>query len=92
MFCYVITETIHKIIEATPTQNHSVGVALLRRKKLWKKQIEVCQCPCGNGIILDRGSFSAITRTVTWDYPKSKEKTIPTAQIKNCLKKIKRTL
>ena len=76
MFCYVITETIqykNHIAKATPTQNHSVGVAFLfRRKKLWKKQIEVCQCPCGNGIILDRGSFSgaAITRTVTWDYPK----------------------
>ncbi|MED2635359.1 type IA DNA topoisomerase, partial [Bacillus thuringiensis] len=23
----------------------------------WKQQIEVCQCPCENGIILDRGKF-----------------------------------
>ncbi len=23
----------------------------------WKQQIEVCQCPCRNGIILDRGEF-----------------------------------
>ena len=76
MFCYVITETIqykNHIAKATPTQNHSVGVAFLfKEEKLWKKQIEVCQCPCGNGIILDRGKFFGcrITRTVTWDYPK----------------------
>ena len=35
MFCYVITETIqYKIIlKATPTQNHSVGVAFLFKEE-----------------------------------------------------------
>lgn len=50
----------------------------------WKQQIEVCQCPCRNGIILDRGNFSvaAITRTVILSCQKIKEKAIPAAQVK----------
>ena len=36
MFCYVITETIqykNHIAKATPTQNHSVGVAFLFKEE-----------------------------------------------------------
>ncbi len=51
----------------------------------WKKQIEVCQCPCGNGIILDRGKFFGCSNHPNCNkgLPKRvKEKTIPTAQVK----------
>ncbi|MDA2549562.1 DNA topoisomerase [Bacillus cereus] len=51
----------------------------------WKQQIEVCQCPCGNGIILDRGKFFGCSNHPNCNIglPKRiKEKTIPAAQIK----------
>ncbi len=51
----------------------------------WKQQIEVCKCPCGNGIILDRGKFFGCSNHPNCNvgFPKRiKEKTIPAAQVK----------
>lgn len=51
----------------------------------WKQQIEVCQCPCRNGIILDRGKFFGCSNHPNCNIglPKRiKEKTIPAAQVK----------
>ncbi|PEB54552.1 DNA topoisomerase I [Bacillus sp. AFS098217] len=51
----------------------------------WKKQIEICQCICGNGKILDRGNFFGCSNhpTCSIGLPKKiKEKTIPEAQVK----------
>ncbi|AKR38827.1 DNA topoisomerase [Bacillus cereus] len=51
----------------------------------WKQQIEVCQCPCGNGIILDRGKFFGCSNhpNCNTGLPKKiKDKTIPTVQVK----------
>ena len=61
----------------------------------WKQQIEVCQCPCGNGIILDRGKFFGCSNHPNCNIglPKRiKEKQFLQRQVKNCLKRIKRTL
>ena len=51
----------------------------------WKQQIEVCQCSCGNGIMLDRGKFFGCSNQPNCNIgvPKRiKEKTIPAAQVK----------
>ncbi|MBE7129234.1 type IA DNA topoisomerase [Bacillus mycoides] len=51
----------------------------------WKQQIEVCQCPCRNGIILDRGKFFGCSNHPNCNIglpKKIKEKAIPAAQVK----------
>lgn len=51
----------------------------------WKQQIEVCQCPCGNGIILDRGKFFGCSNhpNCNMGLPKRiKDKIIPVVQVK----------
>ena len=51
----------------------------------WKQQIEVCQCPCGNGIILDRGKFFGCSNHPNCNIglpKKIKDKTIPAVQVK----------
>ncbi|AJG56764.1 DNA topoisomerase [Bacillus cereus group sp. Bce033] len=74
-FIQKITQEIIKIPDA-------VSYNLIEN---WKQQIEVCKCPCGNGIILDRGKFFGCSNHPNCNvgFPKRiKEKTIPAAQVK----------
>ncbi len=61
----------------------------------WKKQIEVCQCPCGNGIILDRGKFFGCSNHPNCNIglpKKIKDKTIPAVQVKKLFEENKTDL